>query len=203
MCLSVWSVRVDTVLQLLLPLVTVLQQLLLVVQQLLTCLGTVLHVGRLDNGIDRARLLTVATVNALGHVDIVLVCSSGAVDSLFRLDGNGLRGTDGLTQLACNASLFSAGVTSQRMLTSEPRRNRTLLERVVDGVRVTEVHLHTDVHTSGDFVQEKELGGLQQCRLAAFLPCLRGGLSESFWPHGLGRTSSGQIFMGSDKCRFA
>lgn len=76
LCLPIRSVCLDTVLQLLFPLVTVLQQLLLVVQQLFTCLCRVFHVWRLHDSIHRARLLAVPTVNAFCHVNIVLVCTS-------------------------------------------------------------------------------------------------------------------------------
>lgn len=66
----------------------------LVVQQLFSRLGSVLGVGALDNGVDGARLLAEAAVDALGHVDIVAGGSSGAVGSLLGLDGDGLGGAD-------------------------------------------------------------------------------------------------------------
>ena len=54
-----------------LPLVAVRQELLLVVDELLVRLGGELVVRALDDGVHRARLLAVAAINTLGHVDIV------------------------------------------------------------------------------------------------------------------------------------
>lgn len=191
--LAVWSVGVNTVLQLLLPLVAVCQQFLLVVQQLLPGGSRVLHVGTLDNGVHRARLLAVATVDALGHVDIVLVCSSRPVDSLLGLDGDGLGRADGLTQFTSNASFFSQRVSSQSVFTSETRRNGALLVRVVYGVGGPEEHLQTNVHASSDFVQKEKFGGFRERTLAQLFPSLWSGCSESLRPHRLSRPSGGQV----------
>lgn len=74
-----------------LPLVTVIQQLLLVVEQLLARLGGKLEVGAFDNGIDWTGLLTEATVYAFCHVDIVARRPPTAVWAFFRLDCYSLR----------------------------------------------------------------------------------------------------------------
>lgn len=66
----------------------------LVVQKLFSGLGSVLGVGRLNDGVDGARLLAETAVNALGHVDIVLGGSAGSISSLLSLDGDGLGGAD-------------------------------------------------------------------------------------------------------------
>ena len=66
-------IGLDVGLDLNLPLVPVLQQLLLVVQQLLVGLGGVLEVGPFHDGVHRASLLAEAAVNALGHVNVVPV----------------------------------------------------------------------------------------------------------------------------------
>ena len=47
-----------------LPAVAIVEELLLIVQQLLVRLGRVLKVGALDDGVDRARLLAEAAVDA-------------------------------------------------------------------------------------------------------------------------------------------
>lgn len=66
----------------------------LVVQQLLSRLGGVFSVGALDNGVDGARLLAEAAVDALGHVDIVAGRTARAIGTLFGLDGDGLGWAD-------------------------------------------------------------------------------------------------------------
>jgi len=66
----------------------------LVVQQLLSSLGGVLGIGRLDDGVDGTGLLAEAAVDALGHVDVVLCCPSRPVGPLLGLDGDGLGRTD-------------------------------------------------------------------------------------------------------------
>lgn len=102
-----------------LPLVPIVQQLLLVVQQLLVCLRGELKVGalrvgdagaamsgasqeplpqppphpgcaHLDNGVHRAGLLAEAAVDALGHVDVVAGGPAAAVGPRLSLDGDGL-----------------------------------------------------------------------------------------------------------------
>lgn len=111
----------------------------LVVEELLPRLGGVLGVGRLDNGVDGARLLAEATVDALGHVDIVAGRPAGAIGALLSLDRDGLGRADldaalafpsfprssrvdieggyegkgmtyGLAELAGNAALLTRGV---------------------------------------------------------------------------------------------
>lgn len=44
----------------------------------------------LDNGINRTGFLAKATVDALGHINIVSSGSSAAIGSLFGFDGDGL-----------------------------------------------------------------------------------------------------------------
>lgn len=75
-------------------------------------------------------------------------CSAArAVVPLFCLDCDGLRGAHSLAQLAGDAALFARRVPAQRVLASEPRRQRALLERVVDRSRlfedVTQSHCET------------------------------------------------------------
>lgn len=82
--------------------------------------------------------LTKSTVDALGHINIVPGRPSASIGSLFRLDGDGLRRADSLAQFAGNAPFFATGITTQGMLTAEPRAQRSLLERIVDGGRLLE-----------------------------------------------------------------
>merc|ERR1719278_152726 len=96
-----------------LPLITI-------VQQLLVGLCGELKVGALHDGVDGAGLLAEAAVDALGHVNVVSGGSPGAVTPLFSLNSDCLGGTDGLTELAGNASLFPTGVPSQCVLPTEP-----------------------------------------------------------------------------------
>merc|ERR1719180_325117 len=91
-----------------------------IVQQLLLGLSGELKVGSLHDGIDRARLLAEATVDALGHVNVVSRGSPRTVAPLLSLNCDCLSGTDGLTELAGNVPLFPAGVPSQSVLSTEP-----------------------------------------------------------------------------------
>lgn len=92
--LSVRCIRPCRSRHLSLPLVSIRQQLLLVVQQLLPRLGSVLGIRRLDNGVDGARLLAEAAVDALRHVDVVAGRAARAILTLLGFDGDGLGGAD-------------------------------------------------------------------------------------------------------------
>jgi hypothetical protein len=120
--------------QLRLPLVTVREQLLLVVEELLPRLHGVLGVGALHDGVHGARLLAEAAVDALGHVNVVAGRAAGAVSALLGLDGDSLRRADGLAQLASDAALFASRVAAQSVLTTEAGRDWALLEWVEDCV---------------------------------------------------------------------
>ena len=104
---------------LLLPLVTVGQQLLLIVQELLVRFGGELKVGSLHDGIDGTGLLAVSAVDALGHVDVVSGGPTGPILSLLGIDGDGLGWAGGLAQLAGDAPLVSGGVPAKSVLTTE------------------------------------------------------------------------------------
>ena len=79
---------------LLLPLVTVVEQFLLVVQQLLVRVGGVLKVGPLNDGIHRTCLLAEAAVDALCHVNVVAGGPPATVLPLLSLDRDRLRGAN-------------------------------------------------------------------------------------------------------------
>lgn len=90
----------------------------------------------LNNGVHRAGLLAVATVDALGHIDIVTGRPAASIHTLFRLNGNGLGRADGLAKLAGNAALFTGGITTQSVLSTETGGDGTLLEGVQDSVTI-------------------------------------------------------------------
>ena len=131
-CSSVQTLRSQVLADLALPFISIREEFFLVVQQLLVRVRRVLKVGTLDNGIHGARLLAEPAVDALCHVDVVPSGTPAAVLALLRLDGDGLRGADGLAQLASDAALLTRGVATQDVLAAETRAQRTLLERVVD-----------------------------------------------------------------------
>jgi hypothetical protein len=59
-----------------LPSVSVGEKLLLAVEQFFVINGCILIIWAFHDGINWAGLLTVSTINAFGHVDIVSGCSS-------------------------------------------------------------------------------------------------------------------------------
>ena len=73
-----------------LPLVTIGEKLLLVVQELLVRLSGKLKIGALDNSIDGAGLLAKPAVNALGHVDIISGGSTTSIRTSLSINCDGL-----------------------------------------------------------------------------------------------------------------
>ena len=104
-----------------LPSISVVKELLLVVQQLLVRLGRVLKVRAFDNRIHRACLLAKAAVDALCHVNIVTGGPPGTVLTRLCLNGNSLRWANGLTQLARNAPLLPRRISEVTPCTSTSR----------------------------------------------------------------------------------
>src|ERR1700676_1907436 len=110
------------------PLVAVGEQLVLVVHQLLAGLGREFEVRPLDDGVDRAGLLTEAAIDALRHVDVVARRAPAAVVvARLGLDGDGLRRADRLAELAGDAAFLAVGIAAQRVLATETRAERSLL----------------------------------------------------------------------------
>lgn len=125
-----------------LPLVPIVEQFLLVVQQLLMCLSGELKVGALQeggrsarqpppgasvlatstgpthlhNGVNRAGLLAEATVDTLGHVDVVACSPAAAIGSWLSLNGDGLREWSKVT--ATGRHFLAQGRPLTRMPTS-------------------------------------------------------------------------------------
>jgi len=132
--LSVRRISTSDSCKLRLPLVTIRQQLLLVIQQLLPRLRSILRVRSLHDSIHRATLLAISAVNALCHVDIVACGTAGAVLALFGFNGDGLGGADGFAEFAGDAAFFTGGVAAEGVLAAEARGDGTLFEGVVDCV---------------------------------------------------------------------
>src|SRR5690606_34423709 len=97
-------------------------------------LAAALHVvlvdARLDDRIDRARLLAESAVDALEEVDVVADRAARAVRTYPGLDRDRLCGTDRLAQLARDAALLPVRVAAKRVQPAEPRRLRRLLLRI-------------------------------------------------------------------------
>lgn len=92
----------------------------------------------LNDGVHRAGLLAVATVDALGHIDIVTGRPAASILTLFRLNSDSLGRADSLAKLAGNAALLTGGITTQSVLSSETGGDGTLLEGVEDSVTITQ-----------------------------------------------------------------
>ncbi len=122
------------------------------------CLRGELEVRSKYNGVNRAGLLAETTVDALGHVDIVTGGSAGTVGTGLGFDRDGKSRADGLTELAGNAALFTRGITTKGVLTTETRRDGALLEGVVEGNLGEEDLLHKKHHTTHHLGQEGILG---------------------------------------------
>ena len=86
----------------------------------------------LDNGVHRTSLLAEATVDALGHVDVISGGASATICPSFRLNGDGLGGAHSLTQLACDAPLLAVWVPPQNVLAAEARTDGPFLKGIVE-----------------------------------------------------------------------
>src|SRR5215213_12291 len=131
--LSIGRVERDIPHQLALPPVAVVEKLFLVVEQFLARLAREFEIWALDDRIHRARLLAKSAVDAFHHVDVIARRAARAVVAAGTcFDSDRLCRTDGLAELAGDAALFPIGVAPQRVLAAKPRRDRVLLERIVD-----------------------------------------------------------------------
>ena len=117
-----------------LPLVTVLNQLLFVVKELLVQECGVLVVGAFDNSVDWAGFLAETAEDALGHVDVVLGSTARAIRTGLRFNGDSESWASGLAKFAGNAALFTGWVTTEGVLTTEHRGERSLFPRVMQDV---------------------------------------------------------------------
>jgi hypothetical protein len=123
-----------------LPSVPVSEEFFFVVKQFFMGHGGVFEVRSFDDGVNGAGRLTKSTINAFGHVDIVLGGSSRSVGPGLTLDSNGLSWTGGGTELTSNTPelkhkkpFFTSGISSQSMFASEFGRKGSFFIRVVNG----------------------------------------------------------------------
>src|SRR5215469_8694077 len=116
-----------------LPAVAIRQKPFLAVVKFFARLGREFEIRPLDDGVHRAGLLAQTAIDALHHVDVIAGGAARAVFARLRLDGDGLGGTDGFTELAGDAAFLAIGIAAQRMLPPKARRQWPLLERIVQG----------------------------------------------------------------------
>eukprot|EP00307_Rebecca_sp_RCC1486_P010414 CAMPEP_0119413136 /NCGR_PEP_ID=MMETSP1335-20130426/5323_1 /TAXON_ID=259385 /ORGANISM="Chrysoculter rhomboideus, Strain RCC1486" /LENGTH=193 /DNA_ID=CAMNT_0007437915 /DNA_START=272 /DNA_END=854 /DNA_ORIENTATION=- len=162
-----------------LPPVTVVQELVLVVEQLLVCLRRILVIRALNDRVDWTGLLAEAAEDAFGHVNVVACRASRAILTHLRLNGDSLRRADGLTELASNAPFLACWVSPECVLATEARAQWPLLEGVVDGDLLPEEHRESEAHTTQDLRDEERLC----CPVQDILPG-RGAISEIFGMRG-------------------
>src|ERR671935_80616 len=98
------------------------KQPLFVEVKLLARFGREFEIRAFDDGVDRAGLLAQPAIDTFDHVDIVTRGAARAIVAARpRLDGDGLRRTDCLAQLAGYAALLTIGIAAQRVLAAETR----------------------------------------------------------------------------------
>jgi hypothetical protein len=147
-----------------LPAVAVRQEFVLVVVELFARLGRELEVRPLDDGVHRARLLAQPAIDAFHHVDIIAGGAPRAVGAARpRLDGDGLRRADRLAQLAGDAALLAVRIAAQRVLAAEARRDRALLERIVQRRLRFEEIAHRQEERRDELLQEQRADGFSDC----------------------------------------
>lgn len=114
------------------------EKLFLVIEELFTRFCRKLKRLCLDNSVDWTCLLAHATVNALGHINIITRRTARTIHTRLALDRNSERWANGFTQLASNATLFPRWVPTKRMLATETRADRPFFKWVLDRVWRTE-----------------------------------------------------------------
>src|SRR5437868_4275699 len=155
----VGRVEFDRFRNLALPAVAIGEQFRLVIIELLAGLGGEFEIRPLDDGIDRTGLLAQSAIDAFHHVDVVAHGAAGAIVAARpSLDGDRLRRTDRLAQLAGDAALFAVGIAAQRMLATEPRRDRALLERIIQRRLRLEEIAHGENERRYEFGQQQRAG---------------------------------------------
>src|SRR6202022_4254798 len=94
-----------------------------------------------DDGVYGAGFLAKAAVDALDHIDVVTGGAPRAVVTARPgFDGDGLRRTYRLAQLAGDATLLAVGIAPQYVLAAKSRRNRPLFKRIIErGFRLEEI----------------------------------------------------------------
>src|SRR5947209_1890242 len=131
--LPVGRIERDVIGDLALPAVAVREQALLVEQKLLAGLGREFEIRPFDDGVDRTGFLAEAAIDAFDHIDVIARRATRAVTAARpSLDGDGLRRTDRLAELAGDAAFLAVGIATQRVLTAKARRDRSLFKGVVE-----------------------------------------------------------------------
>src|SRR3954466_12975156 len=150
-------VEFDRFRNLALPAIAIGEQFGLVIIQFLAGLGREFEIRPLDDGIDRTGLLAQSAIDAFHHIDVIAHGAAGAVIAARAgLDGDRLRRTDRLAQLAGDAALFAIGIAAQRMLAPEAWRDRVLLEGVVDRRLRLEEITHRQKERRDELPQQKK-----------------------------------------------
>lgn len=134
--LPIWCIRPSGRSQLRLPFIPICQQLLLVIQQLLSRFGGILGIRTLDDSIDWTTFLAEAAVDAFSHINVVASGTTRAVLALFGLNSDGAGGTDGFTELASNATFFAGGIAAQGVFATETGGDGAFFKWVVDCVSI-------------------------------------------------------------------
>jgi hypothetical protein len=77
-----------------------------------------------------------------------------------RFDGDRLRRADRLAELAGDATLLAVRIAAQGMLAAETRRQRALLERIIERRLRLEEIAHRQEERVHEFLQENRTSGL-------------------------------------------
>src|SRR6202008_138252 len=110
---AIRPVERDVLGNLVLPTIAVRQKSLFVVVKLLARFGCVFEVRTLDDGVDRTGFLAQPAIDAFDHVDVVARGTAGAVVAARAgFDGDRLRRTDRLAQLAGDTALLAVGIAA-------------------------------------------------------------------------------------------
>lgn len=89
-CLPIYALRLQILCYLCFPAITILQQLLFIIQQFLMGFCGELKIGTLHNSINRANFLAETTIDALCHVSVIPSSSATAIFPFFCFNGKGL-----------------------------------------------------------------------------------------------------------------
>src|SRR5579872_703151 len=163
----IWGVELYALGDLALPAIAIGEQTLLVVIKFFARLGGKFKVGPFDDGIDRAGLLAHAAIDAFDHIDVIARGAPRAVVApRSGLDSDGLRRTNRFAQLAGDTAFLAVRIAPQRVFAAEARRNRVLLERIVDRrLRLEEIP-HRQHDGLPEFDQKYRARGLIQSHVS-------------------------------------
>lgn len=89
-----------------------------------------LVVRSFHNSINRTSFLAHSAINTFSHINIVFSSSSWSILSWLSLNHDSISGAGSFTEFAGNASLFSGGVASESVFSSEHGGESSLLPRI-------------------------------------------------------------------------